>query len=73
MSVSSPSAITGQALGRTRVFHVREWVAAAAALALAGVLLYLAGFEQGAVALFEGTTIHEFVHDARHALGFPCH
>ncbi|GIW13194.1 MAG: hypothetical protein KatS3mg062_0633 [Tepidiforma sp.] len=52
---------------------VRDWLAVAAAVGLAGSLLYLAGFEQGAVALFDGTLVHEFVHDARHALGFPCH
>lgn len=27
---------------------------------------------QGAVA-FDQNVIHELVHDARHALGFPCH
>lgn len=72
MSVSS-SAAAGRAQGRAARLPGRSVVAAGAALALAGVLLYLAGFEQGAVALFEGTTVHEFVHDARHALGFPCH
>ncbi|KGJ03170.1 Probable cobalt transporter subunit (CbtB) [Paracoccus halophilus] len=37
------------------------------------IALYFIGLEQGALALFEGATIHEFVHDARHLLGFPCH
>lgn len=44
---------------------------------LGGLLLLLAiyfvGAEQGAIALFKGTYIHEFVHDGRHMLGFPCH
>jgi hypothetical protein len=35
--------------------------------------LYFVGAEQGAVALFNGTDVHEFTHDARHLLGFPCH
>jgi Probable cobalt transporter subunit (CbtB) len=35
--------------------------------------LYFVGAEQGATALFSGTDIHEFVHDGRHLLGFPCH
>ncbi|MDO5706504.1 MAG: CbtB-domain containing protein [Paracoccus sp. (in: a-proteobacteria)] len=43
----------------------------------AGLLLILAMYfvstEQGAVALFDGMYVHEFVHDARHLLGFPCH
>ncbi|MFE4264309.1 CbtB-domain containing protein [Streptomyces sp. NPDC056883] len=37
------------------------------------VLLYLVGAEQGATAIFEGDTIHEWMHDGRHLLGFPCH
>ncbi|PPK61464.1 CbtB-domain containing protein [Actinokineospora auranticolor] len=43
----------------------------------AGVLsliaLYFVGAEQGALAVFDGTYVHELVHDARHLLGFPCH
>lgn len=35
--------------------------------------LYFIGAEQGAVSMFAGTDIHEFVHDGRHSLGFPCH
>jgi hypothetical protein len=35
--------------------------------------LYFVGFEQGATALFPGIYVHEFVHDGRHLLGFPCH
>jgi cobalt transporter subunit CbtB len=25
------------------------------------------------VSMFNGNGVHEFVHDARHSLGFPCH
>jgi hypothetical protein len=35
--------------------------------------LYFVGAEQGATSLFPGMYIHEFVHDGRHVLGFPCH
>jgi hypothetical protein len=42
-------------------------------LLLALLLLYFVSTEQGAVALFKGTSVHEFVHDGRHLLGFPCH
>lgn len=35
--------------------------------------LYFVGAEQGATAVFQGEMIHEFVHDGRHLLGFPCH
>jgi putative cobalt transporter subunit CbtB len=27
----------------------------------------------GATSLISGTSVHEFVHDGRHLLGFPCH
>ncbi len=35
--------------------------------------LYFVGAEEGAAAVFSGSTVHELVHDARHLLGFPCH
>ncbi|ACC72590.1 CbtB domain-containing protein [Paraburkholderia phymatum] len=35
--------------------------------------LYFVGAEQGATSLFPGMYVHEFVHDGRHLLGFPCH
>jgi hypothetical protein len=40
---------------------------------LALVLLYFVGTEQGATSLVSGHYVHEFVHDGRHLLGFPCH
>ena len=36
-------------------------------------LLYVVGFEQGATSMVGGQAVHEWVHDARHLLGFPCH
>ena len=37
-------------------------------------ILYFIGVDQGAWSVFGNDVhIHEFVHDARHALGFPCH
>lgn len=40
---------------------------------IVGLAYYFVGAEQGATSLFNGMGIHEFVHDARHLLGFPCH
>jgi hypothetical protein len=36
---------------------------------------YLIGVDEGMVSLFGSKTmsIHEWVHDSRHFLGFPCH
>ena len=41
---------------------------------LAAIAYYFVGVDQGAYSVFGSDThIHEFVHDARHFLGFPCH
>jgi len=37
------------------------------------IAIYFVGAEQGATSIFSGTYVHEFVHDGRHLLGFPCH
>ncbi|MFI6996481.1 CbtB domain-containing protein [Nocardia sp. NPDC050175] len=38
------------------------------------LIYYFIGIDQGAVSIFGSDThVHEFVHDARHFLGFPCH
>jgi hypothetical protein len=47
------------------------WLIFAAMLFL--VALYFVSAEQGATSLFSGTGVHEWVHDGRHLLGFPCH
>ena len=48
------------------------WLSLTAFLAL--VVLYFVGMDQGATSVFGSNTyVHEFVHDARHLLGFPCH
>ena len=35
--------------------------------------IYFVGAEEGATSLVRGMYVHEFVHDGRHLLGFPCH
>jgi hypothetical protein len=48
------------------------WLVGTAIIALA--LYYFIGVDQGAISVFGNDMhIHEFVHDARHFLGFPCH
>ncbi len=37
------------------------------------MLIYLVGADQGAASIVPGRLIHEWVHDGRHLLGFPCH
>jgi hypothetical protein len=48
------------------------WLSLTAILAL--MVLYFVGVDQGATSVFgDNMYIHEFVHDGRHLLGFPCH
>ncbi|MCV7193794.1 CbtB domain-containing protein [Mycolicibacterium brumae] len=49
------------------------WLAGTTFLAL--IVLYFIGVDQGATSVFgaDNMYVHEFVHDARHLLGFPCH
>lgn len=48
------------------------WLVGTAILALA--VYYFIGVDEGAFSVFgKSTVIHEFVHDGRHFLGFPCH
>ena len=59
---------------RPAAIPVREllpWVIFAGLLCLLGV--YFVGAEEGATSIIKGMYVHEFVHDSRHLLGFPCH
>jgi hypothetical protein len=48
------------------------WLAGAIIVSL--MLYYFIGVDQGALSVFgNNMDIHEFVHDSRHFLGFPCH
>jgi len=69
-SLSQPTAATTPlVLPATRAIL---WLVGTALFALA--VYYFIGVDQGAVSVFGNDThIHEFVHDARHFIGFPCH
>jgi Probable cobalt transporter subunit (CbtB) len=65
-SLSAPTAVP--------VVPLRElvpWAVFAGVVLLA--LLYLVGMDQGATSVISGSMLHEFMHDGRHLLGFPCH
>lgn len=51
--------------------ELAPWLAFGGLLLL--LMLYFVGAEQGATSMIAGVDVHEFVHDARHLLGFPCH
>ncbi|MFW0794650.1 CbtB-domain containing protein [Gordonia sp. CPCC 205515] len=77
MSIGSPAPRTAVA---PTTWAVPDLTVARAALwlsltvVLAALAYYFIGYDQGAVSVFgQDTHVHEFVHDARHFLGFPCH
>jgi hypothetical protein len=73
-NTSGSSGATGTKIGSVDLSAASAalWLAATAFLAL--LALYFVGIDQGAVSLFGSDShVHEFVHDARHLLGFPCH
>jgi len=53
---------------------VREllpWLFMFALLAL--ITIFFVSADQGAISIPSGTAIHEWVHDGRHLMGYPCH
>ncbi|MES4892400.1 CbtB-domain containing protein [Streptomyces sp. NPDC096012] len=70
-TVAPPSAATPAVPAKLPLKAIAPWAAFFGILML--VLLYFVGAEQGATSVFSGTDVHEWVHDARHLLGFPCH
>ena len=37
------------------------------------LVLFFISADQGAISIPSGNAIHEWVHDGRHLLGYPCH
>ena len=65
------TAIDTEAVSATGVVGAL-WLLGAAFFGL--LALYFIGTDQGMVSVFGSDMhVHELVHDARHALGFPCH
>jgi len=50
---------------------IAPWAAFVVLLAL--VMLYFVGAEEGATTILSSGFVHEFAHDGRHLLAFPCH
>jgi hypothetical protein len=69
-SLSAPAAVATPVV--MPLSQAIAWLAGAAFVAFG--LYYFIGVDQGAYSVFgQDTHVHEFVHDARHFLGFPCH
>ncbi|MET8807868.1 CbtB-domain containing protein [Streptomyces sp. NPDC004546] len=70
-TVVQPTATTPAVPAKLPLKAIAPWAVFFGILML--VLLYFVGAEQGATSVLNGTGVHEWVHDARHLLGFPCH
>jgi hypothetical protein len=53
------------------VREILPWVVFVGLILL--LAIYFVGAEEGATSIVPGMVVHEFVHDGRHLLGFPCH
>ncbi|GAB2473928.1 CbtB domain-containing protein [Jatrophihabitans fulvus] len=69
------STVTPSAPATPVVVSLPRAILQLAAVALFGlVVYYFVGLDQSMTSVFgNNTAVHEFVHDARHFLGFPCH
>jgi hypothetical protein len=65
---TKPVAVAAPPFSLTQVL---PWLIFAATLFL--VAWYFISAEQGATSIFSGTAVHEWLHDGRHLLGYPCH
>jgi hypothetical protein len=70
MTMSDTTFVTDFAPSPIPVREVLPWAVFGALLLLA---LYFVGADEGATSIVPGTYLHEFLHDGRHLLGFPCH
>jgi hypothetical protein len=73
-SISAPgtsprAGVSPEALSRTRIALILSIT-----VLLAVAIYYFVGIDEGMTSAFGKTmVIHEWVHDSRHFLGFPCH
>ncbi|MCX4911197.1 CbtB-domain containing protein [Streptomyces sp. NBC_00878] len=70
-AVAQPTVTTPDVPAKLPIGAIAPWAVFLGILML--VLLYFVGAEQGATSVVSGEGVHEWVHDARHLLGFPCH
>ncbi|MEU0987765.1 CbtB domain-containing protein [Streptomyces sp. NPDC005953] len=68
---AAPATPAAPAITPISLKAIAPWAAFVGVLML--VLLYFVGAEQGATSVVSGENVHEWVHDGRHLLGFPCH
>ena len=71
MATSTSATLLPPRAGGDPDSQLLPWLIFAGLICLLGV--YFVGAEEGATSIIKGMYVHEFVHDSRHLLGFPCH
>ena len=73
--MSTTSAISSPAASTPIVDVNVKTIALIVGVAIAALLVYyFIGVDEGAMSVFgKSMVVHEFFHDGRHFLGFPCH
>lgn len=76
MSQSSATPVPGPsvavpAIPTVPLLNVGTWLVFFGLLAM--LVIFFVSADQGAVSIPAGNAVHEWVHDARHLLGYPCH
>ncbi len=70
MAIAIPAAPTAEIIA-IPVRELLPWLLMAALLA--ALTVFFVSADQGAFSIPAGNAIHEWVHDGRHLLGYPCH
>ncbi|MCR5944142.1 MULTISPECIES: CbtB domain-containing protein [Hyphomicrobiales] len=70
-AVINPNVQSSHAADAIPLGQVLPWAVFGGMLMLLSI--YFVGVEEGAMSLVSSNYVHEYVHDARHLLGFPCH
>ena len=70
-TAAAPVSVSPPTLAPLPIKAIMPWAVFFGLLML--LALYFVGADQGATSVFGGSFIHEWVHDGRHLLGFPCH
>jgi hypothetical protein len=71
MSVTASPAVEGLEIPAIPVGKLAPW--ALFSFLLAAIVVFFVSADGGALSLPGGLAVHEWVHDGRHLLGFPCH
>ena len=72
MSQSSAAPITPQVeVPSIPLSEIAPWALFFGLLSV--LVIFFISADQGAVSIPSGNAIHEWVHDGRHLLGYPCH